>query len=105
MDIKTILEITKERLGIRTDIRDTYITSIIKGLMTELEQEKGLKLDIENPYHASFISDFAVWRYQSKDFVGNITKDLTFTMPRHLQYRLHNFIIHQQAGGGEDGDI
>lgn len=90
MDIATIMSLVKERLGIKTTVRDTYLTAIVDGVVKELEDEKGLVLDGANPYHLMFVVDYATWRYQSRDESG--------AMPRHLQFRLHNLMIH--AGGG-----
>jgi len=97
VDTTTIVSLVKERLGIRTTVRDTYLTAIVDGVLKELEDEKGLTLDGANPYHLLFVCDYATWRYQS---VGNTETAFTgqpLTMPRHLQYRLHNLIVH--AGG------
>jgi len=90
MNASTVVALVKERLGIKTDVRDIYLTAIVDGVVKELEEEKGLVLDGANPYHLMFIVDYATWRYQSRDSETG--------MPRHLQYRLHNLIIH--AGGG-----
>lgn len=89
MDVNVILSLVKDRLGIKSTVRDTYITAIVQSIVVELEQEKGLVLDSANPYHFMFVCDYATWRYQSKDDSG--------AMPRHLQFRLHNLMIH--AGG------
>ena len=86
MDITLILNLVKSKLGISTTIRDTYLIAIINGVVKELEDEKGLILDSNNPYHLIFIVDYATWRYESKDKDG--------VMPRHLQFRLHNLMIH-----------
>lgn len=91
MDTATVVALVKERLGIRTTVRDTYIAAIVDGVVKELEEEKGLVLDGANPYHLMFIVDYATWRYQSRDSEG--------AMPRHLQYRLHNLMIH--VGGSQ----
>jgi len=90
MDVAQVLELVKARLGITTVVRDVYLTAIIEGIIKELTDEKGLALDGANPYHLMFVVDFATWRYQSRDESG--------AMPRHLQYRLHNLMIH--TGGG-----
>ena len=90
MDATTMVALVKERLGIKTAVRDTYLTAIVDGVVKELEEEKGLVLDGANPYHLMFVVDFATWRYQNRDSPEG--------MPRHLQYRLHNLMIH--AGGG-----
>ena len=84
------LDLIKARLGITSSVRDTYLTAIVNGVVRELEDEKGLVLDGANPYHLMFVVDYATWRYQNRDTME--------TMPRHLQFRLHNLIIH--AGGG-----
>ena len=94
MDVAQVLELVKARLGITTAVRDVYLTAIIEGIIKELTDEKGLALDGANPYHLMFVVDFATWRYQSRDESG--------AMPRHLQFRLHNLMIH--AGGGS-GDV
>lgn len=86
MQTEIILQIVKDKLGIRTNIRDSYLTAIINGVVRELEDEKGLVLDSADPYHLLFVVDYACWRYESKDESG--------AMPRHLQYRLHNFMLH-----------
>ena len=90
MDTQLAVSLVKERLGIKTNVRDTYLTAIVDGVVKELEDEKGLVLDGANPYHLMFVVDYATWRYQSRDSPEG--------MPRHLQYRLHNLMIH--AGGG-----
>lgn len=91
MNRVTVLEIVKQRLGISTTVRDTYLYAIIDGVIDELTNEKGLALDPASPQHLVFVADFVAWRYQSRDSAGG--------MPRDLQYRLHNLIIHSRAGG------
>lgn len=85
VDIATALQLVKARLGISTDVRDAYLTSIIQSVVEELEEQQGIKIDNENIIHTMFIVDYATWRYQSRDSSG--------AMPRHLQWRLHNLII------------
>ncbi|EGW36467.1 hypothetical protein [Desulfosporosinus sp. OT] len=92
MDAAIVMALVKERLGIRSTVRDTYLLAIINGVITELEDEKGLVLDGANPYQLIFVVDYATWRYQSRDSDTG--------MPRHLQYRLHNLVLH--AGGVAD---
>nr|DAX37119.1 MAG TPA: Head Tail Connector Protein [Caudoviricetes sp.] len=86
MDEKILLDLTKYRLGISTNVRDAYISAIIKATIKELEDEKGVKLEVKNDNHLLFISDYCAWRYLSRDKDGAI--------PRDLQYRLHNLIVH-----------
>lgn len=89
MNTATILSLAKERLGIRSAARDTYLTAIIEGIVKELEDEKGITLVVDNGNHLMFVVDYATWRYQSKDSDGGL--------PRHLQYRLHNLMIHNSG--------
>lgn len=84
--INSALELVKARKGMSTTVRDSYITKIVEGVVTELEQEKGLLLDSKNSYHMMFVVDFATWRYDNRGEVGGT--------PRHLQYRLHNLMLH-----------
>lgn len=92
MDANQILALVKTRIGLMGTVRDTYLKAIIEGVINELEDEKGLSLDGDSPYHVMFVVDFATWRYQNRDSTG--------AMPRHLQYRLHNLMIHT----GRDAD-
>jgi len=92
MDANQILALVKARIGLMGTVRDTYLKAIIEGVINELEDEKGLSLDGDSPYHVMFVVDFATWRYQNRDSTG--------AMPRHLQYRLHNLMIHT----GRDAD-
>lgn len=90
MDTATILTLLKARLGISSNIRDTYLTAIIESVIKELEDEKGIVLEAENMNHVIFIVDYATWRYQNKDSSGDT--------PKHIQWRLRNLFIH--SGGG-----
>ena len=92
MDTMLVLQLVKERLGIKSDVRDQYLVAIVEGTTKELEDEKGLVLDGANPYHLMFVVDYATWRYQSRDSNTG--------MPRHLQYRLHNLFFHTGTRGG-----
>lgn len=82
---QTVINLVKERLGIRSNVRDTYITAIVDSVIAEMKDEKGLDLDGSNPYHFMFIVDYSEWRYSNKGSQEG--------MPRHLQFRLHNLMI------------
>ena len=94
MNTSTILDLVKARLGITTNIRDNYIKAIIEGVIKELEDEKGLALDDANPYHLMFVVDYSAWRYQSVNATETTSTSRPLSMPRHLQFRLHNLMIH-----------
>lgn len=93
MDVNSVVALVKERLLMRSTVRDSYITAIVQGVIKELEDEKGLVLDGANPYHLIFVVDYAAWRYQNRDS--------EVAMPRHLQYRLHNLVIHISSQAGD----
>lgn len=86
MDTAAILALLKARIGISSTVRDTYLTAIVNSIVAELENEKGIVLDKENMNQVMFIVDYAAWRYQNRDGDKGL--------PRHLQFRLHNLIIH-----------
>lgn len=90
MNVATILDLVKARIGISSSIRDTYLLAIIEGILEELEDEKGIVLEVDNANHLMFTVDYATWRYQNRDSIGGL--------PRHLQFRMHNLILHN---GGE----
>lgn len=94
MNVLTVLDLVKARLGISTNIRDNYIKAIIEGIIKELEDEKGLALDDANPYHLMFVVDYSTWRYQSVNATEVTSTSKVLPMPRHLQFRLHNLMIH-----------
>lgn len=79
------LSLVKDRLGLRSTVRDTYLAAIVDGVITELTEEKGLVLVETNSYHLMFVVDLSAWRYQNRDSAEGV--------PRHLQYRLHNMMI------------
>ena len=99
--VKSALELTKARLGISTTIRDSLLLNAVKSVVEELEDEKGLTLNYEGALHLDFVKDYATWRYQSVGSTETIFTNNTLPMPRHLQYRLHNLIIKQQASGDD----
>jgi hypothetical protein len=93
MNTETILELVKARIGIRTDVRNSYLEAIIKGIVQELKDDQGLVLTETNPHHLMFMVDYAVWRYQSVASTETTSTSIPLSMPRHLQWRLHNLMI------------
>lgn len=93
MKTVTILEIMKERIGIRTSVRDAYLSAIIDGIVQELKDDQGLVLKETNPHHLMFLVDYATWRYQSVNSTETTSTSRPMSMPRHLQWRLHNLIV------------
>ncbi|MDN4609126.1 phage head-tail connector protein [Sporosarcina highlanderae] len=102
--ITTALELTKARLGISTTVRDALLRNAVESIIEELEDEKGLTLKYDSPLHLDFVKDYAVWRYQSAFETQTTSTSRPLSIPRHLQFRLHNLIIHQK-GGSNDQDV
>lgn len=94
MNTAAVLAVAKQRIGLSTTVRDTYLTAIVDGVLAELINEQGLAIDLASPNHLMFVADLAAWRYMNRDAAGN--------MPRDLQYRLHNLLIHARAGAEPD---
>lgn len=91
MNVATVMELVKAKLLITSSVRDEYLKKIIEGVDKELKDEQGLSLNEDDPCHLMFVVDMAAWRYQAQDDKSG--------MPRHLQFRLHNLLIHNKAGG------
>lgn len=84
--VDTALPLVKANLNITQDVRDEYLTSIINGVVQQLQNEQGLVLDEANPYHLMFVVDLSAWRYRSRGEAG--------PMPQYLRFRLNNLMIH-----------
>lgn len=97
--ITTALELTKARLGISTTIRDALLRNAVESIVEELEDEKGIVVNYDSSLHLDFVKDYATWRYQSVGDSQLSAARVPLAMPRHLQFRLHNLIISQQARG------
>lgn len=103
MDVTQVVEMVKARLGISTSVRDSYLTAIVNGILQELTGSYGLTLEVDNSWHLMFVADYATWQYQSVvEPAHSPAGRVPLSMPRHLQFRLHNLLIKQQAG---DADV
>lgn len=83
--LQIALGLVKESVGLRSNNRDVFLHAIVEGVEKQLTEEQGISLDMDNPYHLMFLVDFSAWRYKNRDSAESI--------PRHLQFRLHNLII------------
>lgn len=82
-----ILQQLKNKLGFKSNVRDEYLTYIIKGCIQDLENRNGLKIDFNDIGHLMFVVDLADLRYTSGDS----------QMPRNLQLRLHDLIYDKKS--------
>ena len=83
------LDLLKASLGYKSNVRDILLEKIIEGVISELTDEKGIKLEYDNTSHLMFVVDLSAFRYEIKG--GGM-------LPRNLEYRLRNLII--KCGGG-----
>ena len=83
-----MMQLLKIRLGIASNARDAYLIHLISATIKMLDDEKGINVDADNELILAFIVDYSAWRYESKGEFGG--------MPRHLQFALHNLMIHNQ---------
>ena len=84
MDEDSILNLVKAVLGYRSTVRDELLKVIIKSVITELKDNKGIVLEPKSDEQVMFIVDLAAFRYKHQG--GE-------TMHRNLEYRLRNLII------------
>ena len=91
MDVGTILKLLKIRLGIASASRDEYLQHLIEASIKMLDDEKGIDADLTNPVISNFVINYTAWIYESKGELGG--------MPRHLQFALHNLMIHNKKSG------
>lgn len=95
------LKILKDKLGIRSDVRDEYLLYRIKAIVNELEEEKGIQLDGENPDHFMFVVDYAYLKYVEAD--PNRDEHNLQHLRRTIQWKLHNMMIHKSGTDGDGG--
>lgn len=88
MTQETMLQLLKIRVGITSTVKDQYLQHVLDSTIMMLADEKGINADLSNPVITSFVIDYATWKYESKGEMGG--------MPRHIQYALHNLMIHNQ---------
>lgn len=86
MTKESIIELLKVRLGITSETRDFYLLHIVESVMTMLSDEKEINVDLSNANIVGFIVNYSAWIYESKGEQAG--------MPRHLQFALHNLMIH-----------
>ena len=80
----------KRLIQIRGEFRDEYLKHLLKSVIDELCNQKGITLNTESYHHIDFIVDYAAFRYDNRD--NNII------MPKHLQYRLNNLLLENLRG-------
>lgn len=83
MTNEQLVSLLKLKIGIMSDVQDERLQHLIDAIVEELTTEKGIVIDMENPRHTSFITDYAEYRYKS----------VSQEVPRYLMHRLYNLYL------------
>ncbi|MCQ9211654.1 MULTISPECIES: phage head-tail connector protein [unclassified Streptococcus] len=78
------LQLIKLKLGISTDVRDTFLKSLLSAIKMEVENVLGIPFDSSREDHVHFVIDYAYHRYINRE---------STSIPRHLQWRMHNLAL------------
>lgn len=85
------LSLLKLDLGIMGRAQDTYLSARIDAARREISGMGIVLNEVDASDDMLLAVDYAAWLYRKRD------KDTG--MPRHLQFRLHNRMLKQKAGG------
>lgn len=78
-ELKTILLLFKQDLGVVNDRKDTYFTALIKAAITEIT-ERGIPLDLKQTEDAMLLSDYAVWKYRNRQNNEALSQNLKWRL-------------------------
>ncbi len=91
------LELTKAKLGITADSRDTYLQAIIESVYSELEEINGIRLTTAQKARldvVDLVADLAAFKFQNHG--GGL--------PPNLRLRLNNLYV-KYAGVDQDAAV
>lgn len=97
MDKSIALQLLKLRLGIFSNARDTYLNHLLDTTIHMLTDEKKIDVGLSNPVILNFVVSYSAWLFESKGEQGG--------MPRHLQFSLHNLMMHNGATQAVEEDV
>lgn len=80
-NVMSLLDIVKIRVGISSNVRDDFISTLIDATKHQLEKTNGIILDDDNIHHSMFLADFVSWRYDNQ---GNDS------MPAYLRLQFND---------------
>jgi hypothetical protein len=83
------LGLLKARMGIKVDALDGYLTQLVKLSYDKIVNQMGIVYDETRFDHAVLLSDYAAWRYQSRDSSGD--------MPPWLKLELRELYLSSHA--------
>ena len=88
MDKTTAHELLKLRLGMTSDVMFERLDHLLDAVIQELDDEKGISVDLENARILEFVVSYAAWRYEKKSESAG--------MPRFLEMDLRNLYLHNK---------
>lgn len=88
MNLNTAYELLKMRLGMTSDVMFERLMHLLEATVRELDDEKGIEVDLSNPRILEFVVSYAAWRYEKKAEGAG--------MPRYLQMDLRNLYLHNK---------
>lgn len=88
--VEQVLPLLKARLGISTNVRDSLLSALIDGIMSECRNMHEIELDAAQADQLVFVLDWATWKYNHPE---------DGTTPRSIQFRLRNLIMKKGAAG------
>ena len=88
MDKTKAHELLKLRLGMTSDAMYERLDHLLEAVIKELDDEKGIEVDLENARVLEFVISYAAWRYEKKSESAG--------MPRFIQLDLRNLYLHNK---------
>lgn len=85
----TLLDLTKARLELNRDTKDTFLTHLNEVAKVEIARE-GITLNIEEVDDLDLVADYSAYLYRKRNSDEP-------AMPRSLRYRLNNRLMAEKG--------
>jgi hypothetical protein len=96
-DSELALGLLKSRLGIKVNTLDEYLIQVVTAAHDKLVNQMGIVFDETQLDHVMMLTDYAAWRYQNRDTVGE--------MPQWLRLELRELYLSSHAKEVSDAGI
>ena len=83
MNPEDALDLMKANLGISSNVRDSYLKTILLSVSSELKGKGIISNGSEDNDYLMLLVDYASWQYRTRG---------EGVMPRNIQYRIRNRI-------------
>lgn len=92
--LTNVLSILKQRLGINTTVRDSYLQARIKSTIDSIVIDRNISIDENNSSMLMFLVDYTSYEYVNiQTFDKMQMAGQSGKMPEHLRQRLNNIIV------------